>query len=391
MKTKTLLALLATTAFTCSLAVVSLRADDKKWDHWNWNKKYKDKDEDVRGAVFAMSNRAGNNQVVAFARREDGTISFRTRYSTWGNGQGVDFDTQGGLTLSSDNRFLYACNPGSDNVTVFAVDGWRLGIRQLVPAGDQPLSITLSGNLAYVLDASVAGNGVTGFTVSNNGRLTPIPNSFKGLSSPIAVPGEVRFSPDGRFLVVTHKVGSMLDVFQVGADGRVSDPTPYPSAGLRPFAVNFRDDGRLLVVESGLPMMANTSVSSYNMDSASGALSVISGVVKNQQTDGCWIVITDDQQYVYTANFINGTISSYRSAADGTVTLLNAAAASLGADSNVTDLGFSADSRYLYNLLRGTGAVAALRVEADGSLTTLGVVEDRSLVPRNGPSGLAAY
>jgi 6-phosphogluconolactonase (cycloisomerase 2 family) len=230
------------------------------------------------GAVFAMTNRARSNAVVAFRRDNDGMLAREARYPTLGNGQGVDFDTQGGLTLSSDNRYLYACNPGSDNVTVFKVKGSTLRLVQLVPAGDQPTSITLSGGFAYVLDSSVAGNGITGFSVAQNGRLTPLPGSFRALSSPIAVPGEVRFSPNGKFLVVTHKVGSVIDVFQVAADGLASTvPTPYPSAGPRPFALDFRNDGRLLVVESGLPAMANTGVSSYNMEPNSGALALLRG------------------------------------------------------------------------------------------------------------------
>jgi len=128
------------------------------------------------------------------------------------------------------------------------------------------------------------------------------------------------------------------------------------------------------------------------MDPTTGALSVITGSAKNGQTDGCWIVITGNQLYAYTANFINGTISSYSLGAGGTATLINAAAGSSGPDSNVTDLGFSADSRYLYNLLRGTGGVAAYRVEQNGSLTALGIFGvGRDFKPSDGPSGLAAY
>lgn len=345
-----------------------------------------------RGAVFAMTNRAGRNQVVAFRRGTDGTLSFFARYGTGGSGQGVDFDTQGGLTLNTAHTYLYACNPATDNVTVFKVDGPRLRVVQIVPAGDQPLSITLSGNLAYVLDGSVAGNGITGFTVGANGRLTPLANSFKMLSSPIAVPGEVRFTPSGRHLVVTHKVGSAIDVFPVGTDGLPGDPVPYASAGPRPFAVAFRNDGRLFVIESGLPTFDNAGVSSYMMNSLTGALSVITTSAKNAQTDGCWIVISNDQNYAYTANFVNGTISSYRLGADGTATLLNGAAGSSGGDSNVTDLGLSADGTYLYNLLRGTGAIAAYRVVGDGSLAPLGNFgAGTGLIRDNGPSGLAAY
>jgi len=346
-----------------------------------------------RGAVFAMTNRAAGNRVVAFARKSDGTLTRQASYATLGNGQGVDFDTQGGLTLGRGNRFLYACNAGSDNVTVFRVQGAELQRVQRVPAGDQPTSITLSENFAYVLDSSVAGNGITGFRVAANGLLTPLPGSFRALSSPIAVPGEVRFSPDGRFLVVTHKVGSMLDVFAVDENGMASAmPTPYASAGPRPFALTFKDDGRLLVVESGLPAMANTGVSTYNMEPATGALSVITTSAKNGQTDGCWIVITKNQQFAYTANFINGTISSYRVGADGSATLINPEAGSSGPTSNVTDLSFSTDSRYLYNLLRGTGGVAGYRVEADGSLVEVGIFGvGRDFKPSDGPSGIASY
>lgn len=344
------------------------------------------------GAVFAMTNRAAQNEVVAFARATDGTLKERQSYSTQGNGIGVDFDTQGGLTLSADHRFLYACNPGSDTVTVFAVNGARLRLIQTIYAGDQPLSITLHGNLAYVLDGSVAGNGITGFTVANDGILTPIPDSFKDLSSPIAVPGEVQFNANGGSIVVSGKVGSLLDVFKVKADGRVSNPVSNPSFGPRPFALAFRNDDRLFVVESGLPTPENAGVSSYDLDQPSRSLSVITGSEKNGQTDGCWIVITENQAYAYTANFISGTISSYRLGDDGSATLIKGAAAFAGLTSQPTDLAFSAGSTYLYNLLRGTGGVAGYRVEADGSLTRVGLFGVGGALPiANGASGLAAY
>lgn len=344
------------------------------------------------GAVFAMTNRAQANKVVAFRRTADGVLSQARTYLTGGNGIGVDFDTQGGLTLSADHRFLYACNPGSDDVTVFAVDGARLFPIQKVNAGDQPLSITFSGNLAYVMDGSVAGNGVTGLTVNGNGRLRPIPDSFRALSSPIAVPGDVQFSPDGHSLIVTGKVGSIIDVFAVSSDGRLSDPVQNPSAGPRPFAAAFRDDGRLLVVESGLPDVNESGVSSYNLLPATSTLSVITAAEKNAQTDGCWIVITNDQKYAYTANFVSGTLSSFRLNDDGSVALLNGVAASTGLTSQPTDLAFDTENHYLYNLLRGTGAVSGFRVEADGSLTPLGVFGAGGVLPvADGASGVAAY
>lgn len=74
----------------------------------------------------------------------------------------------------------------------------------------------------------------------------------------------------------------------------------------------------------------------------------------------------------------------------GALTLLNGAAASFGAASQPVDSSLSADGRFLYQLLRGTGAVAALRVGNDGSLTSLGTITG-SLPVADGASGLAAY
>ncbi|MBA3693023.1 MAG: beta-propeller fold lactonase family protein [Acidobacteria bacterium] len=350
------------------------------------------------GAVFAMTNATEGNEIVRYSRASDGTLTrFRNRVSTQGLGQGVDTDTQGPLRLSPDNRFLYAVNPGSDNISVFAVNGTRLRFLQIIPAGDQPLSLTIHGNLLYSLDGSVAGNGIRGFRIAADGTLTELPDSFRMLSSPIAVPGDIEFSPDGRTILVTHKTTNVLltpqnaiDAFQIDAHGYASAmPIRNASFGLRPFSLAFRNDGKLVVVESFNAAPNVSAASSYQFN-ADGTITVISGSVQNGQTDVCWVLITNDGRYVYTANFGSGTISSYSLSPSGSLTLLNGAAAFLGAMSQPVDIDLSADGRYLYQLLRGTGAVAAFRVEANGSLTSLGIVTG-GLPVANGASGLAAY
>ncbi|MCA1574074.1 MAG: lactonase family protein, partial [Acidobacteria bacterium] len=73
------------------------------------------------GAVFAMTNVTAVNEIVVYRRANDGTLNrLNNSVRTRGLGIGTDLDTQGGLRLSPDNRFLYAVNAGSDNITVFA-------------------------------------------------------------------------------------------------------------------------------------------------------------------------------------------------------------------------------------------------------------------------------
>ena len=350
------------------------------------------------GAVFAMTNATEGNEIVTYSRASDGTLTrLNTRVSTQGLGIGVDTDTQGPLRLSEDNRFLYAVNPGSDNVSVFAVNGTQLNFIQIIDAGDQPLSLTISGDLLYVLNGSVAGNGIRGFRIAPNGTLTQLPNSFRDLSSRIAVPGEVRFSPDGRFILVTHKVTNelvtpfrIIDAFAIGNDGYASAvPLRNRSHGIRPFSLAFRNDDKLIVVESFNAEDNLSAASSYQLHS-DGSLTLISFSVPNGQTDVCWVIISNDGRYAYTSNFGSGTLSSYRFDPAGNLTLMNGVAASYGAMSQPVDIDFSADGRYLYQLLRGTGAVVTLRVENDGSLTNLGILVG-GLPVANGASGLAAY
>ena len=55
-----------------------------------------------------------------------------------------------------------------------------------------------------------------------------------------------------------------------------------------------------------------------------GSFAVSSGSIPNQQTDTCWIVITNNGRYPYTPNFGSSTISSYAAdtAVDGADALL---------------------------------------------------------------------
>ena len=347
--------------------------------------------------VFAMSNVTAANRIFVYRRSDDGQLSRVGNVRTRGLGIGTDTDTQGPLRLGPDNRFLYAVNAGSDDISVFAVDGTHLHFVQKIYAGDEPLSLTLHGDLLYVLNGSVAGNGIRGFKVANNGRLTALPDSFRALSSPIAVPGGIDFSPDGKFILVTHKATNVLltpmhaiDGFTVGADGYASaTPVANASFGVRPFSLAFRNDGKVIAVESFNAAPNRSAASSYN-SFPDARLNVISGSVPNNQTDTCWVVVSKDQRFAFTANFGSGTISSYRIDPSGAIALLAGVAASTGITSQPVDLALSADGKFLFLLLRGLGGVASFQIEANGTLTPRGVVVG-GLPVNDGASGLVAY
>lgn len=348
------------------------------------------------GAAFAMSNATRDNRIVSYRRGANGRLTNAGSVSTRGKGIGVDLDTQGPLRLSEDHRFLYAVNAGSDDVSVFAVSGTQLTFVQKVYAGDQPVSLTVHDDLVYVLDGSVASNSIRGFHRGADGRLAPIDGSIQPLSSPIAVPGDIEFSPDGTRILVTEKTTALtltpsvaLDSFSIDAHGVASVATRVASSGIRPFAVAYRNDKQVLVAESFDATAGRAAVSSYTVN-RSGGLKVRNGSVPNNQTDTCWIIITHDGRYAYTANFGSGTISQYSIAANGAVTLTRGIAAYLGADSQPVDLAQTDDSHYVYLLLRGTGAVASFSVENGGWLKPVNLT-GHGLPVADGASGLAVY
>ena len=139
------------------------------------------------------------------------------------------------------------------------------------------------------------------------------------------------------------------------------------SVGIEPFGFALAHPGILVDSETfqGAPGLG--AASSYNVAS-SGELQVVSPSVHDTQSAPCWLVITADHRFAFVTNTASGSVSSYQIAADGTLTLLNAGAASPGPVSFPVDMALSKGSRYLYVLANSLRSVFGYRVESDGPL-----------------------
>ncbi len=321
------------------------------------------------GLVYTMSNAAGSNEVLAFHRAGDGTLTPNGVYPTGGSGTGQPrLGSEGSVVLTSDNRWLLVANPGSDDVSVFAVgaDG-TLRLTDREPSrGDRPESITVHRGLVYVLNTG-SPNNISGYTLDGAGGLTRLLGSVRPLSQADALPAQVQFSPDGRTLVVTERNTNNIDTFAVSRTGRPSDVMPHPGSGVGPFGLAFRSDGAFVVTESFNGGVGQAAASSYTL---SGGFRTISGTVRDTQSDVCWAVITNDQKYAYITNNGSGTISSYTIASDGSISLLNAVAGVTGGPGGFgsRDADLTNDGKYLYAIDVGTLTVTGFQVSSDGSL-----------------------
>ncbi len=323
------------------------------------------------GAVYLMSNATGGNAVLVFDRAADGQLTPAGTYPTGGTGTGGGLGNQEALILTRDNRRLYVVNPGSNDISAFDVNptGLQSIGTPVSSGGEQPISLSVHGDLLYVLNDRGAGN-IAGFRMAGNGGLTPIPGSARPLSAPGPDAAQIEFSPDGRVLVVSEKATNTISTYVVQSNGTASGPNAQSSAGQTPFGFNFNQRGDLVVSEAGGGGPGTSTASSYRL-AGDGDLELISGPVATTQTAACWIAISQNGKFAFTTNTGSGTISSMAIGPGGSLSLRNAVAGVTGPGSAPLDAAFPPGGRFLY-VRNGAGSISGFRFGAHGGLTDIG-------------------
>jgi 6-phosphogluconolactonase len=310
-------------------------------------------------AVYLQTNDAEQNEVVAFRRDADGTLSSLGTYATGGRGTGKPhLASQNSIVVSGDR--LLVVNAGSDEISLFAIgaDGLSL-LDRVASGGSMPTSIAVRGSSVFVLNAGGEPN-VTGFTLGD----TELEPSGDSRALPGADPAQVGLTPDGSSLIVTDRATDAL--LELAADG--GEPVRHPSAGATPYGFDFTPDGTLVVTEAFGGTVGAAATSSY-----AAGLHPVSKSVSNTRSEVCWAAVTKDGRYVFVTNFGDGSISSYAIGDGGSLTLVDAVAGStvLG-EKGVRDEALSSDGRFLYTLDADARKVFAFSVRDDGRLDSVG-------------------
>jgi 6-phosphogluconolactonase (cycloisomerase 2 family) len=339
-------------------------------------------------AVFVQTDDPAGNHVVAYHRIAGGGLVLAGTYATGGAGGILDgavvdhLASQGSIAYDGPHALLLVTNAGSNTVSVFAVDGDQLRLRQIVRSGgDFPVSIAVHGNAVYVLNAR-DGGAVQGYVIAA-GRLFPVAGWHRALGlDPTATPefthtpGQVAVSPDGRWLLVTTKANtSAVDVFRLGPFGRpAGSPVVTVVPGAVPFALTFRPHGVVAVAEAG-----TNAVDTFAIHQ-NGTMAPLHSAPTGQAAT-CWIVAAGP--VLYASNAGSATLTGLRASAGGSLTVLG----QTSTDAGTVDAAVTADSRYLYVQTGAIGTVDEFRVHANGSLGLIGSV----LVPASaGAEGIVA-
>ncbi len=330
----------------------------------------------VVGYTYLDDNTATANTIAGFDRHADGSLTPipGSPFAAGGAGLGAGLASQGAIQVTSDDRYLLAVDAGSNQVSVLRITagGVPVLVGQPVSSGGiKPVSVAISPfGLVYVANSGASGSDYSGFRLSPDGTLTPIPGSTYSVPGDSGL-GDVFFNGTGTKLVGTRTGTSMIDSFVVLPDGHLlaAPGSPFAGQGLGQLGSEFSpvNPSQLFVSNAHNGTDLGT-VSAYS-DGLFGQLSPIgSSPYADGQTAPCWVEISHDGRYLFTVNTGSGNVSSYSINPDGSLVLIGSfTITGGGAD---IDARLSPDGKYLLVDGAGHNFVSVFAVNG-GNLTEL--------------------
>jgi 6-phosphogluconolactonase len=313
----------------------------------------------VVGYTYVDGNTAAANTIDGFARHADGSLTAMagSPFAAGGAGLGTGLASQGAIQVTRDGRYLLAVDAGSNQISVLRIGAGGVPVLAGEPVssgGITPVSVAVSASgLVYVANQGNGGSNYTGFRLSFNGTLTPVPGSTYTVPNGSGL-GDVFFSAFGNHLIGTRTGTSQIDSFVVLPGGRLlpAKGSPFTGQGLGQLGAEFAPASPSELFVSNAHNGAGLGTVSAYRDGLFGQLSSIgSSPYADGQTAPCWVEISHDGKYLFTVNTGSGTISSYAINPGGSLVLIGSfPIKGGGAD---IDARLSPDGRYL--LVDGSG------------------------------------
>jgi len=342
-------------------------------------------DDPVIGHVYVNDNTAGTNTIGGFDQHTDGSLTpiAGSPFLAGGAGTGTVVGSQGSLQATADGRFVIAADAGSSQVSVLEVGaGGALSAAPGSPVssgGIEPVSIAVHGDLVYVANEGngTSGSNYTGFTLADDGRLTPLSDSTVPLAV-TALPGDVLFNSTGRNLIgvevgTTDPSTFLIDSFAVGSDGRLTAAadSPFAAEAAGPFGSSFSPTApHHLYVSNAHGGAGNGSVSAFQVTPNAKLSSIGASPYADGQTAPCWVEISHDGRYLWAVNTGSTTISSYRILANGSLRYLTSTPFASGTGIRPFDARLDVAGDHLYVVDAAIASVSGFSVSG-GSLTEL--------------------
>jgi 6-phosphogluconolactonase len=280
--------------------------------------------------VYTESNQTsadGGNSVLAFGVGSGGTLASIGNFPTGGDGTGAGLGSQGAVTLADGGQALLVVNAASNTVSDFRIlSNGTLALVDAAPSGgSDPVSVAAHGRWVVVLNQ---GSNTVASLVLTGHALIPSSHPPVALSTEAATPEQIGFTPSGVHVIVTEKVSSSIDTFNLSSNGKLTGLRHAVSTGTAPYGFGFSAGGQAIVSDAGGGAGGASAATSYRVGAA-GVLHPISEVGESQAA-ACWLVVNGAGTRAYLANAGSGTVSSYNVGSGGQLTLRSDIAATVG-------------------------------------------------------------
>lgn len=243
------------------------------------------------------------------------------------------------LTVSPDGKFLYACTetklPQHGNVSAFSINsknGSLKFINKQSANGENPVYVSVHKNNKFVVSANYGEGNVTVLTKNADGSLNPFVQSIQFSGTSINKERQEKphvhsanFSPKNDFLFLPDLGTDKIRTFKF--DDRQKEPlneanklTINTEAGGGPRHMAFHPNQKFAY--SIEEMSGNIVGYKY----INGQLSKIQSIMSNQKKADIYssadIHISPDGKFLYATNRVENTISIFKIAKNGLLTLL---------------------------------------------------------------------
>jgi len=288
------------------------------------------------------------------------------------------------MAITPKNTYLYVASDSSTG----AIYGYSIGTGGALTALDSgvalvsenvaSIDISPDGNWLFALDA----NGVTmnEYSITSTTGLLKYaaPYTVNGDSTGTVSPRQVKFAPSGDFLVCALGQGG-AEVFSFDTSTGVAAETTLISTGSASVGINAVDaDSSGYIYTSGTAGLQVFSTDSSEKATLVSTTPYTTGAGPNS------LVINTGNEYVYTGNETDGTLTGYTIGSAGALTAQTASpytgpttVAALGRDNSGTYIfaaGYSATSGFQVFQIGSSGQLTATNTAASGTDTTVPIV-----------------
>jgi 6-phosphogluconolactonase (cycloisomerase 2 family) len=315
------------------------------------------------------------NTVSLMSIQGDGSLVKVGSFHTGGLGNaGNGFDAVRRIIVSPDNRFVFAANARSNDVSVFTIDS-ASGSLTLVPGspfstggnGCDGIGLAATPDTKFLYASNTCSDNISIFKIGGDGSLQLVGSPVSTTDLPV----DMKVTSNGSFLMTSlfSFSGGMIAVFAIGSDGSLTPVNGSPFSDGNPpggFTTSMDTNcaSNLLFVDnaSGLPV-----IDDFNIDST-GALAQIANSPFTAPGNGVTaITLSPDEKFLYASNQQN-SVTSFSVGPDGSLSVVAGTPVASTGTPFLNGLATDATGSFLY-VAGFINNVAAYTVGSQGGLT----------------------